>query len=115
MGTVIDSKDIFMHQKVKEDAVQFIPVGESGDNYCLTLSKEALVAIRQGKSFPIQILAGDRKKTIVVIRDTIFKRNLRLHQAIMNKAKEDVQAKLQLEQGEKEAENLAETIGQQED
>jgi len=97
MGQILDIRDKIMARIVEENAVQFIPIGDSGNNYVITLSKNALIAIREGKSFPIELLAGDKKKTFVIMRDTSFKAKMHLHNKIANQAKESVQSRIEIE------------------
>jgi len=94
---VIDIREDLMVRNVEDNAVQFIPVGQSGDNYIITLSKNALIAIRGGKSFPIELLAGDRKKTFIIMRDNTYRDKMRLHNKLAQQAKEQVQTQLEVD------------------
>ena len=96
-GNVIDIRKEIMTRNVESDGVQFIPIGESGDNYVITLSKHALIAVREGKSFPIEVLAGGKKKTIILMRDNTFKRRMQVHNKLAEQAKEHVQGQLQVD------------------
>lgn len=97
VGNVIDIREELMVRNVEDNAVQFIPVGESGDNYIITLSKNALIAIREGKSFPIELLAGGKKKTIILMRDNTYRDKMRLHNKLAQQAKEQVETTLQVD------------------
>ena len=83
----ISDRDKFMARIVEDDAVQFVQIGTSGTNQVLTLSKNALIAIREGKSFPVELLVGDKKVKFQIMRDTTFKRQL----AVYKKAAETAQ------------------------
>lgn len=88
------NKGTVMTKTVDETDVKFIEIGSSGKSYCLTLSKNALLALREGKTFPIELLDGDVKKLIVVMRDTTFKKRMTIHNKISKKAKESVETKI---------------------
>jgi hypothetical protein len=94
---VIDISDRreLMSKMVEEDGVQLIEMGSSGNNYCLTLSKRALMAIREGSSFPLELLMGERKIKVTVIRNTEFRKKLRLFQKINEQAKNAAEAQVE--------------------
>lgn len=72
-NNVIDIKEEIMVRQVEENAVQLIKMGNSGNNFCITISNNALVALRQDRTFPIKFIAGEKEKTIIVMRNTVFR------------------------------------------
>lgn len=93
-----------MVKKVDEKDCQLVEIGNS---YCITLSKNALIAIREGKTFPIEVLDGETKRKIVVMRDTTFKRRIQIFQKTNNQAKESAERTVE---ANKEVGNLANEI-----
>lgn len=93
---------------VSEKDVHFVQVGTSGDNYCLTLSKNATIAIKAGHTFPVEFLLGDRKVTIIVLSDATFKRNLGVVSKLNDGAKQSAEATIQ---ANRETEEIGKGIG----
>lgn len=79
-----------MGRVVEENAVQLIEMGSSGKNFCLTVSKSALIAIRSGKSFPLEGLFGETKIKINVMRDTEYKKKMLAFKKLDEQAKDSV-------------------------
>lgn len=53
--------------------VQVIPIGENMQGLAVTLTKEAIRQIRAGKTYPVDLIFGDHKVTLMVMRDSTFK------------------------------------------
>jgi len=101
---ITDRKEL-MGRMVESDAVKFVQIGTSGKNQCLVLSKTALIAIREGQSFPVEVLVGDTKMKFVIMRDRTFKKNLRDFKKTAQAAQGSVEATI-------EANNEAAKLGQ---
>lgn len=115
MGEVIDITDRgkLMAKMVNENAVQLVEIGNSGKNYCLTLSKNALVAIREGRTFPLELLLGDKKMKINVMRDNTYKEQVRKFNKISEKAKESVEVAVDANDDANFGKSLGENLDQE--
>lgn len=109
----ITDKGKLMARIVEKDAVQLVEMGSSGKNYCLTLSKNALIAIREGKTFPLELLIGDKKMKINVMRDNEFKKKLATFNKINEQAKNSAQATAEATKAAGLGKSLGETLDQQ--
>lgn len=108
---VIDITDRgkLMGKMVEKDAVQLVEMGSSGKNYCLTLSKKSLIAIREGSSFPIEFMANGTKMKINVMRDTEFRKKMRIFNKANTMAKESAIATKEVN----DAVGLGKSLGEQ--
>lgn len=84
----ITDKRKLMGKMVERDAVTLVEIGSSGKNYCLTLTKNALIAIREGSSFPIEFMANGTKMKVNIMRDTEFRKKSRIFNKANQLAKE---------------------------
>ena len=94
----ISDRGKLMAKMVEKDAVKFVQIGTSGKNYCLTLSKTALIALREGSSFPVELFVGDTKVKFNIMRDRTFQENLRKFKKINQEAKDAADAKIEAEE-----------------
>lgn len=106
------TKEIIMTKTVDSDDVKFVQIGNSGTNYCITISKNGLLALRNGKTFPIELIDGDKKKTIVVMRDVTFRKRMNIHSKLTQEAKKTAEIIIN---GNKEGANLGDDIGSSSD
>jgi len=104
----ITNRKELMSRMVEKDAVKFVQIGTSGANHCLTLSKTALIALREGSTFPVELLVGDTKVRFTIMRDTTFRVNLAKFTKINQAAKDNVQAQVDADE---EVSKLGKDIG----
>lgn len=115
MGEVIDITDRgkLMARMVEENAVQLVEMGSSGTNYCLTLSKSALIAIREGRTFPLELLIGEKKMKINVMRNTEFKKKLNAFHKLNEQAKDSVKIATDKNEDAEFGKSLGENLDQE--
>lgn len=80
-----------MARMVEKNAVNVVPVGKSGKNFMITFSKNALIAIREGQSFDVELLSGDKPLKMVFIRDNVARQKVKLLENLNKKAKESAE------------------------
>ena len=114
-SNVIDITDRgkLMAKMVGENAVQLVEMGSSGTNYCITLSKAALIALREGRAFPLEFLNGDKKMTITLMRDNTYKAKIQAFKKISEKAKDTVEKKVSVQEDTDLGKSLGEKLDQE--
>jgi len=104
----ISNRDELMSRIVESDAVKLVQIGTSGKNYCVTLTKNALIALREGKSFPIDMMVNGEKASFTIMRDVTFRKNLTAFNKANVAAKKSADEKVE---ANKEVEGLGKDIG----
>jgi hypothetical protein len=109
----ITDRGKLMSKMVGEDAVQLIEMGSSGENFCLTLSKSALMAVREGRSFPLDLLMNGKKVKITVMRDNTYKKKLQAFLRLNEQAKDAAQSRVDLKEDVDLGKSLGEKLDQE--
>ena len=98
---------------VEYEAVHLVQVGPSKKNFILSFSKKALIAMKEGKSFPVKMeLEDDKIVNIVAMRDSTYQSKLKVFSDINDKAAAD--AKAIVEQSET-IDNISKSIAESAD
>lgn len=75
-----------------------IQVGKSGNNFMLSFSRNALMAMREGKSFPIQLQRGEENITFIAMLDVEVRKHLKALSMINSKSEETANIRMEVEE-----------------
>ena len=96
---------------VDDSDVRFIPIGDSGKNACIIITKKGMLALKQGLSFPIEYLDNGQSRKIVVLSDRAFRLRFGIIKAMDEQISEQGEVKVELSHQEQEAKDIGDQIG----